>query len=479
MKVTGKTSLINHQSLTFAQVGKVTKVYVKEGDKVKMGQLLAEIDKTDIMLNIAQQRIAVGNAQLQYNKLINSSTTNAIQQQSNRDDADRRLTSARQNLIDITNEMDRKLQDQQDTISELQQQLTILQASDSSSVQTYSTVAASASTDAMNTIATIGDAIASMDAILHTNRPGDQSLIYLGAKNPSSLSNAQGDIERLRSTFSTFQTAYQTFNAASAKTLDVILALQNANKDLNTIFATTTQDMLVMINASIPDATYLPDSTISSYRSTISSLNSKAISSVASITTAIQTSQNSVSDITKVQNNLASAQRTLIQLQQDYTSKIQQAKDTIASDESALAVAQATLDSNVNGANANDIALQRNSIANASISLQKLQNQLKDYELRAVFDGTVSDVGFVVGDTPSTNKSTTDKALTISNPNLYEIDMMIDQIDIVNIREGQQVNYTFDAYPNKVFTGVISAVVSTPVTDQGVTSFTVKVIGEK
>ncbi len=438
MKVTGKTSLTNQQNLTFAQPGKVTKIYVNQGDKVKKGDLLAEVDTSDIALNIAQQRISVQNAQINYDKLFTSTKpTDLLQQQNTVADTQRKLITAQQNLTNLTGEMQRKITDQQATIQHLQDDLVTMQAQgDSSSLNSYSSAAADAGTDALDTISQLGDAITTFDTILKTNRPGDQSLIYLGAKNPQTLSDSQLDLQKLKSAFADFQLEYSTFNSTSVKSLDVILALQNKNKEINNVFVQTTQDMLLMVNASIPDSSYLPESTISSYRSTINGLNSKAISSLNSINTAIKNSQNSVSDLTQQQNNILSAQHQLTQLQQDYVTKIQSAQNDIISYQSTLALQQATLTDLEDGPNSNDVALQRNSISNAQISLQKLQNQLKDYQIRAEFDGDIVDVGFSVGDTISTNSTASaTQAVTVSNANLYEISMLIDQIDIVKIKQ--------------------------------------------
>ncbi|MBI5879357.1 MAG: efflux RND transporter periplasmic adaptor subunit [Chloroflexi bacterium] len=55
-------------SLTFGQSGTVTKVYVKLGDTVKQGQVLAEIEATDLQIALANAQIAYNQAQAKYDQ---------------------------------------------------------------------------------------------------------------------------------------------------------------------------------------------------------------------------------------------------------------------------------------------------------------------------------------------------------------------------------------------------------------------------
>jgi multidrug resistance efflux pump len=45
-----------------------------------------------------------------------------------------------------------------------------------------------------------------------------------------------------------------------------------------------------------------------------------------------------------------------------------------------------------------------------------------------------------------------EKSITVSNPNIYEIDMLIDQVDIVKVNKGQPVEIAFDSYPDYIIT---------------------------
>lgn len=55
-------------NLSFGQSGSVTKVYVKLGDSVKQGQVLAEVEATDLQIALANAQIAFNQVQAKYNQ---------------------------------------------------------------------------------------------------------------------------------------------------------------------------------------------------------------------------------------------------------------------------------------------------------------------------------------------------------------------------------------------------------------------------
>ena len=55
-------------ALTFGQAGTVKQLYVQVGDKVKQGQVLAELDATDLQLALANAQVALNQAQAKYDQ---------------------------------------------------------------------------------------------------------------------------------------------------------------------------------------------------------------------------------------------------------------------------------------------------------------------------------------------------------------------------------------------------------------------------
>ena len=55
----GNIEASSHERLTFSSSGKVDKIYVKEGDKVSKGDVIASLDTTDLELKLAQEQLSL------------------------------------------------------------------------------------------------------------------------------------------------------------------------------------------------------------------------------------------------------------------------------------------------------------------------------------------------------------------------------------------------------------------------------------
>lgn len=111
-----------------------------------------------------------------------------------------------------------------------------------------------------------------------------------------------------------------------------------------------------------------------------------------------------------------------------------------------------------------DLILSKNDIKEAELRLKNANEKLKDYEIIAPFDGVIRKTEISFGDTIKTD---TDKSIFIENPNLVQIDLELDQVDIVNATKWQEVIITFDAYKDKKFKGIITEIDTTPVDKNG------------
>ena len=102
LKLIWQTKITNMQTLVFGTEGKVAKIYVKEGDKVKAGQLLAELDKKQLSISLSQQSLSIQNAKINYDKLVNQYTAADIAKaQNDVNGAQSKLDIAKQALQDL------------------------------------------------------------------------------------------------------------------------------------------------------------------------------------------------------------------------------------------------------------------------------------------------------------------------------------------------------------------------------------------
>jgi HlyD family secretion protein len=85
-------------------------------------------------------------------------------------------------------------------------------------------------------------------------------------------------------------------------------------------------------------------------------------------------------------------------------------------------------------------------------------------------------IDFKVGDNITSDEQ---KYIYIENPNLIQITVTVDQLDVVKLRVWQDAKIIFDSYPNVTFDGKVSEINSTPLETSGVTSYEITVTMDK
>lgn len=105
------------------------------------------------------------------------------------------------------------------------------------------------------------------------------------------------------------------------------------------------------------------------------------------------------------------------------------------------------------------------------IQLSSQQEQQSDYNITALVDGMIIKQDIKVGDTVKQG----DTILSVSNPNVMEFKVPIDELDIVKVREGLESSVTVDAIPDKQFKGVVTKVSNEGTTENGVTTYEVTI----
>ena len=172
--------------------------------------------------------------------------------------------------------------------------------------------------------------------------------------------------------------------------------------------------------------------------------------------------------------NLREAQRRLSLLESGTRSEV------IAQRQAAVAEARQALKQLEKGSRPQEIAQRKAAVAGAQGELQGIQVRLEDTIIRAPFSGIVTqkyaqEGAFV---TPTTSASSTASATSSSIVGLargLEIVAQVPEVDIGQIKQGQQVEIVADAYPDQVFKGHVRLVSPEAVIEQNVTSFQVRI----
>ncbi|MDX2230833.1 MAG: efflux RND transporter periplasmic adaptor subunit [Leptolyngbyaceae cyanobacterium bins.349] len=134
-----------------------------------------------------------------------------------------------------------------------------------------------------------------------------------------------------------------------------------------------------------------------------------------------------------------------------------------------------------NGPRTQEIAQAAAQVEAARANLQAIETQLDDTEIRAPFAGIITQKNATEGDfvTPTSFSSSTSSATSIVTlANDLEILAKVPEVDIGQIKPGQQVEIRVDSYPDQTFKGVVRLVspeAKEDPTQRGVITFEVRV----
>lgn len=125
-----------------------------------------------------------------------------------------------------------------------------------------------------------------------------------------------------------------------------------------------------------------------------------------------------------------------------------------------------------------EVKSAENSVKQAQIAIDQVNKKIENYSLLSPFDGVIDFLNIKTWDKLA-NSSTEEKYIHLINPNMMEIKIKLDQIDIVRVKKWMEAQVNFDAYPEKIFTGSIETIDSNPTDENGVKKYVVKMIIDK
>ena len=122
-------------------------------------------------------------------------------------------------------------------------------------------------------------------------------------------------------------------------------------------------------------------------------------------------------------------------------------------------------------ADALDVALREAEIAAAMAALDDATQKLDEATLKAPWDGIVTSLDLEAGQevTPG------DAVMRMVDPNVVEMDGIVDQIDVLYVQTGATASITMDALLGQTLTGEVTSIATEPNTQQGVVSYPVRI----
>jgi RND family efflux transporter MFP subunit len=123
------------------------------------------------------------------------------------------------------------------------------------------------------------------------------------------------------------------------------------------------------------------------------------------------------------------------------------------------------------GADAVIVALKEADVAASSAALASALSRLDQATLTAPWDAVVSAIGVEVGQQVNANTL----AIEILDQTVVEVNGVVDEIDVLFVREGASASVTMDALPGQVLDGVVSEIAAAANNQQGVVSYPISV----
>ena len=162
-------------------------------------------------------------------------------------------------------------------------------------------------------------------------------------------------------------------------------------------------------------------------------------------------------NITQAESALSDAKLQLSTLLKPTAADIAAAVATVQQNESALEQAKASLDKIVTPGTQTDVLMQQSAVVQAEASFNQAKLKLENATLVAPFDGVISTIGLVVGQTSS------GASVTMIDRDPMHIDVKFGETDIVSIKVGQAAKITIDALADWQNTGTVTNI--SPVAD--------------
>lgn len=98
----------------------------------------------------------------------------------------------------------------------------------------------------------------------------------------------------------------------------------------------------------------------------------------------------------------------------------------------------------------------RLSYLNAQAAYDKAEADLNDTVITSPMDGTIVGEPMKVGETVSQGLSNQMVIVRVADLSSMKIELLVDETDIGEVRLGQKVSFTVDAYPGRLFHGIVS-----------------------
>ncbi|MDO8260655.1 MAG: efflux RND transporter periplasmic adaptor subunit [Candidatus Magasanikbacteria bacterium] len=467
---TGTVKASSEIDLSFLTQGRLTKKYFKIGDKIKVGDILAEIDYSGLMIKRNEALANYDAAQQKVNKLRAGATNSEI--------------AVKQALVDqariafdaATNEYARTVDTVKESIAQAEKKLRDLESNTSADITAYEQTVTSAQTTLANTKSTYQTSISNykdtalvtvdaknatantaLDVIDRTIKDDDAEDL-IGVKSPSTLTNTKSSYTNA---VSLGTTAKNTLTSAKINPTEenVKLSIDDSLKYLNASFDSLQYCFSALENSVTSSA--FTQSDLDTFKSNISTQKTNVSTAIS----AVQSSKQSLNDaILAYTTNLNTATENLVSAQAAYNDAVKNARNALstakisgdqqkAMSESTVNrakeswnLAQVQLDELLSPANKYDIALAEAQVRQAQAALDQINRDIDNSIIKSPIDGVVTKMDFEIDEQITVGKP----AVSVLGENNYEIEVLISEADIAKMSVEDKAEITLDSFGDDI-----------------------------
>jgi HlyD family secretion protein len=426
--------------------GKITAIYVKVGQAVKQGQILASLDKTLLQDAVNQDQDAVTNAQ----KILDAAYASAGMTAQN---GAAQVSAAQTTLSNNQNSLNQQLNVNNAEIAQDQAAL------DNAKI-------------ALNNAKNVADA--QIKAAEATRQQALQNCSLSVQATSTAKSTSASATSTVKATGSSTSTSTST-STSSTSTSATATALAQETASLN---ATAT--------ALAKSSSSTKDSNTSSSGGNIIRLASPALSAMSDCTNVANQTYNQT--VAAANQTVSNAEQAVTADQASLNVASATSGNNATSSQNAINTAKSDILTTQTGANVSNasayaqIVADQATLVNDQAALTEAQHNLAFADLKAPHDGVVSVINGTVGGQPgvpingvsSTTSTTTGSTFMqiVDNTNL-QIQANVNESDMANVSVGEQASFTVNAYPTRTFTGTVGSISPLGQTSSNVVSYPV------
>lgn len=485
INLAGTTQFANAQKLTFVQKGRVTSVKVKVGDIVKKDQILATITTDELDKNVEKAKNTLKTAQRNLQKKLESSDRGLdlleaqsqyevllLKQKNQPDEQALAIDKAQRDIKDTQKEYEDAKKDYQTLLSGkngVTNADLLLSKTVRDRNEKFENLVKWFRNEALKLEKTLQDFDSKFkvtDDYLSVVGSGDRDHYYIGEKDVRLYERAKAKFWDMRKFVSRLKNLYKEYSEIPVGKLteDQILSGYVVFKELGAEMLTWGK-MNYEVAFDSSESWFSRDQIVDLANTYGTEYENAGFAYAKLYDSAVDTLRGLKDWDSSLEAAASKAEELRISLKEKEIQleilKKQQLVDTAKQAQSVLEAKEKLERLKQNAEEPEDIELLKDAVDEAQLNLTTLMKQYEDYRIIANFDGVVTKLNMQVWDSIGVSNSNSDsdlKYIYVETPDLLEVNLEVDQIDIVKIQLGMPVQVFVDALPDAQFDGKFSEI---------------------